>query len=391
MGFGQIDIDTGSFGIPSGFSLLQPPSQSLVGYGAETTFEVEFAPYWSGYHYANVTFDTNVGAGSQLVTGRSYDSTDPPLAFLTGNPTVTEGETASFNVVLSRPAFEEVSFSYQASIIQTAYFPGAFDSGSVTFQPGETEKSITVTTEDDSSANSSRDFQVAMSSYYNGGLWQTSNAGGVILDNDSGPTLTIGNVTVSETAGQVTLTVSLSAQSSSEVGFSIGMDYDWGVDTAAWNVDFVPPYYYVLTIPPYQLSTTWSVSILDDLLLEDDETFGVAIFRSENAHIDGDNRSKRAVITILGEEEPNIAVRDDATETFLSNGSSGVSLEDVLAGVPVERTFNIFNQGYQTLVLDPPSFLEFPNLSLVGEFPAEVAAQETATFTVRFETSTLGT
>ena len=105
---------------------------------------------------------------------------------------------------------------------------------------------------------------------------------GTILDNDPTPTLTINDVTVNEAAGTATFTVTLSAAS----GLPVSVDYATANGTATAGADFTGVSG-TLNFAPGVTSRTITVSIANDTLFEQSETFDVLLSAPANATIVG--------------------------------------------------------------------------------------------------------
>jgi hypothetical protein len=89
--------------------------------------------------------------------------------------------------------------------------------------------------------------------------------------------------------------------------------------------------------------------------------------------------------------EPEIAVRyTDAYgyEQELYDGYSSLSFGNTLAGMPVIRTFTIYNTGQADLSLDPVSLPQ--GFSLISSLAANVAPGDSTSFSVQFDASTGG-
>ncbi|HEX8335291.1 MAG TPA: Calx-beta domain-containing protein, partial [Pyrinomonadaceae bacterium] len=152
------------------------------------------------------------------------DDDDPPTVSI-GGVTVTEGSAgatnAVFSVTLSGASGKAVSVNYAtADVTASAGFDYTADSGTVTFNPGETStKNVSIAVLGDTLDEPEETFNVALSSPSNA----TLNGGtgvGTIKDDDAAPTLSVNDVTVAEgTAAttNATFTVSLSAASGQTV------------------------------------------------------------------------------------------------------------------------------------------------------------------------------
>src|SRR5262249_11036773 len=128
---------------------------------------------------------------------------------------VTEGNTATLTLTLDRTCENPVTVNWAtAAGTATAGTDYATDSGSVTFAPGETSKTITVTAVDDTLDENNELFYVNLSGAVNATI--TDGQGGVtIVDNDSA-VASIDDITVTEGDGSAVsaaFTISLSTAS----------------------------------------------------------------------------------------------------------------------------------------------------------------------------------
>jgi hypothetical protein len=155
----------------------------------------------------------NSGSGgaktdSDTVAITVSDELPPPSIFISGAP-VTEpdaGSTADavFTVSLSdaRPYAVTVQYATQngaAGVSGTAVAPAdyAAASGTLTFAPGETSKTVIVSVAGDALDEADEGFSVVLSNPA-GGTIQTASAAGRIVDNDPLPAMSIGDASVAE-------------------------------------------------------------------------------------------------------------------------------------------------------------------------------------------------
>ncbi len=138
----------------------------------------------------------------------------PPAAVVVGSAdvTVTEGQSLTFTLAASGTSPDPVEVSYitgnGSATAGTDYITA---SGSVIFASGETSKTITISTTDDSDAESSETFDLTLAVVSGDGALTNTNAVGTINDNDTivsnatlkvsdattvGGTLSNGNLTI---------------------------------------------------------------------------------------------------------------------------------------------------------------------------------------------------
>ena len=130
-------------------------------------------------------------------TGTINDNDVAPANLAIGNSTKTEGQTLSFTVTRSGNTSISASASYATSN-QTAVAPGDYTakSGTVSFSSGQTSKTITVTTIDDSTTESTETMKVTLSNPSSNTNITTAIGTGTINDNDAPIQITNGSFTV---------------------------------------------------------------------------------------------------------------------------------------------------------------------------------------------------
>ena len=228
----------------------------------------------------NATLADGTGIGTI-----SDDDASPTLSI--NDVTATEGNTgtvnATFTVTLSAASGQAVTVNY-ATANGTAVQPNdyASSSGTLSFAPGETTKTITVAIHGDVLDEVSEAFNVNLSTPVNATIGDGIGLG-TITDDDAAPTLSIGDVTVTEgNSGTVNaaFTVTLSAASSQ----SISVDYATANDSAVEPSDFKSPSG-KLTFAPGETTKTILIAVAGDTLDEINETFNVNLSAPLNATI----------------------------------------------------------------------------------------------------------
>ncbi|MEP6360375.1 MAG: retention module-containing protein [Halioglobus sp.] len=203
-----------------------------------------------------------------------------PLPLISiGDAVVQEGDTAIVTISLSAPSDQVITvkvdtFDRTATSISGDYDP---DSETVTFNPGETEVTISIPTNVDDIQEGTEFLVADLSDPVNA---EIHDGEGVIeIVDDFTPTISIGDDTVVE-GGTATVTVSLSAPVDEEVTVSfntadgsatVGNDYNAATGT--------------ITFAPGQTSTTVSVTTVGDTVVENNETFFVNLSDADGATI----------------------------------------------------------------------------------------------------------
>ena len=247
----------------------------------------------------------------------------PPPAISISGATVTEpdsGETADavFTLTLSeaRPYAVSVRYGTQngaAGVPGTAAAPDdyASASGTVTFEPGETAKSVTVAVAGDALDERDEGFSVVLSEPTRGTI-QTASAAGRIVDDDPMPAMSIGDVVVAEGTDPgeqfvAEFPVTLSAPSGQQIRvvYQLG---GGGADTASRRTDYVGSSG-ILIFEPGDTRHVISFPIVGDALDEADETFSILLgYREEINYTFADGQ---ALATIVDDDPtPTLAIRD---------------------------------------------------------------------------------
>jgi hypothetical protein len=143
-------------------------------------------------------------------------------------------------------------------------------SDAVTFLPGETEKQISVSVYGDTLPEPNETLTVELINAV-GAPVLDPQAIGTIINDDTFPTISVGNVSVTEgAAGMRTANFVVSLSKAS--GSPVSVDYATSDGTAAASDDYVAASG-TLTIDAGQTSGVVSIDVIGDLLHEADETF----------------------------------------------------------------------------------------------------------------------
>jgi hypothetical protein len=140
--------------------------------------------------HENFSFDLSGAAGATLADAHAFGTVvddDPQPALTVSDASVGEGQTASFTVALSAASGKLVTVSYATSD-GSASAPGdyAAASGSLTFWAGQREKTVTVSTQQDSLVEGDETLFVSLSQAVNAALGDAQGLG-TIRDDDLPP------------------------------------------------------------------------------------------------------------------------------------------------------------------------------------------------------------
>ena len=177
-------------------------------------------------------------ATTQTYTVTVTRSTLPELSFQSINITVDEDDSqATLSVELSQASTITVTVDYATSD-NTAEAGDDYTqtSGTLTFAAGETVKTIIVPILDNAIYETLERFDFTLSNPTGATLPTYSSAAINIVDDESPPTASIGNVTVDEGAGTMTVTLNLSHESSRRTPYRTQTSYIGG--TATQGADY---------------------------------------------------------------------------------------------------------------------------------------------------------
>ena len=219
------------------------------------------------------------------------DDDEPPPPELptlsVDDPTATEGEAAAvFTVTLSSAGDEAVTAAYTTSDgTATAGEDYTSTSGTLTIPAGDTTGEISVPVLDDDDVEEAETFNLTLSDATNATLDDGQGEATIEDDDEPPPPLpafTINDTTVAEAVGaEAVFVVSLSATSEDDVT----VDYETADGTALAGDDYTAASG-TLTISAGEPSGEISVSIVNDDVAEETESFTVALSNAANATID---------------------------------------------------------------------------------------------------------
>ena len=222
------------------------------------------------------TVELSAPSGAALAdgtaTGTITDDDEAPTLSIDDAAAVVEGEPAAFTVRLSAPSGVAVEASY-ATMDGTAAAGAdyAAASGTLRFEPGETAKTVTVTTLDDDTPESEETFTVELSAPSVATLADGA-ATGNITDNDALPTLSIDDAAAVSEGEPAAFTVRLSMPGTAEVTVS----YRTVDGTAQAGLDYVAADG-MLRFGPGETTRAVAVATLTDEQVEGVEEFTVEL------------------------------------------------------------------------------------------------------------------
>jgi probable HAF family extracellular repeat protein len=254
-------------------SRLQPGSglHILYAYGINSDGQIAGVAYDAQAHYHAVLL-TPVAPGTPVVS--------------IGDASVTEGhagtQSANLTVTLSPASSQAVTLSYSTANGTAAAgsdYPAA--SGSVTFQSGETSKTITVLVNGDRNGELNETFTVNVG--VTSGSAALGDSQGTVTIVDDEPRLDITSVTKNEGQSGTTpfvFTVTLSSASTATVSLNFAT-----ADGSAKSSEDYTAASGSLSFAPGQTSKTITVNVKGDRVREGQEVFYVNLSNAVNAYI----------------------------------------------------------------------------------------------------------
>ncbi|MEY2475791.1 MAG: large repetitive protein [Actinomycetota bacterium] len=234
----------------------------------------------------NLSAPVNATIADGQATGTITDDDNPP-SLSVADVTVAEGNggstNANFAVTLSAASGQTVTVNYAtANGTATAGTDYTNTAGSLTFDPGQTSKTVSVAVVGDTLDEPNETFTLTLNTPVNATIGDGSGTG-TITDDDAAPTVSVNDVTVDEGnsgTSNATFTVTLSAAS----GQTVTVAYATSNGTATQPSDYASASG-TLTFDPGQTSKTFNVVVNGDTLGEANETFNVTLSAPTNATI----------------------------------------------------------------------------------------------------------
>jgi len=251
------------------------------------------------------TVGTNLGQGSAYVfsTGQGVSIADASVA--EGNSGTTQ---LTFTVTLSAADTHPVNVDYATTDLSaTAGSDYVATSGTLTFNPGETSKSINVTINGDTHFEPDESFLMILSNSVNAKLDINSlGAFGKIINDDPAPIVqfSASNYSVQEDCTVVTVTVTLTGDTSLQAFVRLTTSDGTASSRSDYNAADT-----VLQFQAGETSKSYPVQINEDSFVEGNETFNVTLGIVGNASL---GTPSATTVTIIDDAtEPATNVIDD--------------------------------------------------------------------------------
>jgi len=257
----------------------------------------------------------------------------PPPSLGIGDVSVSEGnlggKDATFTVTLSPSSIATVTVNY-ATTDGTAVAGSDYvaKSGSLTFQPGETTKTVAVTIFGDTAYEPDETFFLDLSGI-NGAVLADDRGQATVVNDDSGLLLSVGDVRVTEgNAGSPQAVFAVSMLVAVPAGQTVTVNYTTA-DGTAWAGSDYQATSGTLTFTEGQSSRTVAVPLLPDSLDEpDEETFTLNLSNASGALI----VDAQGVATIVDDDDVTLSVGD----VFVTEGNGGLTNATFTASLSCE-------------------------------------------------------
>ena len=264
-------------------------------------------------------WNATLAAGATTATGTITDDDALPVLSITG-AAVSEGEAAEFVVKLSPASGKPVTVAYRTEdgTARAGEDYTAVPRMTLTFDAGDTEQTIRITTQQDTRNEGQEAFTVTLSSPSNATLAAgAATATGTIADDDDPPLLSLAGAAVSE-GETAEFVVTLSPAS----GKPVTVAYRTDDGTARAREDYTAVSSMTLTFAAGDTEQTISISTIQDTRSEDQETFTVTLSNPSNATL------ARHAATATGAITDDDEIRDD-------HGNTRSTATSVQPGTPI--------------------------------------------------------
>ena len=260
----------------------------------------------------------NIGSPSSHTYTIQDNDTPPTVQFAIANSSGTEAASpANLAVNLSAASSATVTVNYA---VTGGTATGGVDyilaAGSLTFNPGETSKDISLTVNDDDIDENNETVIVDLASPVNANIGSPSSHTYTIQDNDAAPSFAIDDVTHNE-GNSGTTSYAFTVTKIGTTDLSAGVDFATANSSAFAGSDYTTTSG-TLTFGPAENSKTITVLVNGDTTFENNETFLVNLSNADNATIsDG-----QGLGTITNDDvEPSFSISD----VTLNEGNSSTA------------------------------------------------------------------
>ena len=252
---------------------------------------------------------TNATLKSDANTATATINDDDALPQLSiAGATVDEGDTAQFVVTLAPASSKQVTVSYSTAdgTARASEDYTAASSTTLTFTAGDTTKTVSVATTEDTRNEATEAFTMTLSGPTNATLKSDANtATATINDDDALPQLSIAGATVDE-GDTAQFVVTLTPASGKQVTVS----YETADGTAKASEDYTAASSTTLTFTAGDTTKTVSVATTEDTRNEATEAFTVTLSGPANATLKSDAKTATGTINDDDDDLPVLSIAD---------------------------------------------------------------------------------
>ena len=351
-------------------------SGTLTFAPGETEKTVPVSVFDDAVDEADETFTLTLSApagatlGRAVATGTVEDADDPP-AFSVADASGGEGGTAAFPVTLAGRTARTATVAYATEDgTARAGSDYAAASGTLTFAPGESRRTVRVDLLDDATAEPAETFALRLSSPANARLAARS-ATGTVVDDDGAPQLSARGGEGRE-GGTLAFEVRLAGAGAETVRVS----YATEDGTARAGSDYAAVSG-TLTFAPGEAAKPVRVRLLEDSVHEGEERFRLALSSPANAAL----ASGTAAGTIVDADAAPRGVLLSASPSSVAEGAGPTpvavtaTLDGSLRTVPTAVSVRVSGSG-------DPAAVDFETVADFGIAIAAEARRGTGTFTL---------
>ena len=271
---------------------------------------------------------------------------------------VDEGSSAGLMVQLSSASLSAVTVDYATAAVSAGSADFTAASGTLTFAAGETSKTVTVQTQQDSIDEEHETFTATLSNVSSGTALGADDVATVtIIDNDPEPLVSLVSATATEGA-DITFTVSMDRESSRDVMVPYRTDDTSGF-TAEADVDYVSVSAGSVTVTAGSDSASFTVATYPDLLDEHKERFFVFLIDPDLAGLLPDHGSAFGYIDD-DDDPPELSIGDVSVVEGVAGGEAEVVLElSAMSGKEITARYSV-SAGPLDTAAPGPDFTAVP-------------------------------
>ncbi|OKH40726.1 hypothetical protein NIES2101_34895 [Calothrix sp. HK-06] len=299
---------------------------------------------------------TNLG-GVDTSEEKTFDITVNPIQvnITAATEFVEEGNNGTtdydFDVRLSGASKETVTVQY-STVDDTARVDDKdyqATSGTVTFRPGETSKTVKVKINGDRKFETDQTFRVNLSEPKNVDSGTTTSAVGTIKNDDTKPVISIGDAYGRE--GKSTLEIPVGLSNVSDEQVTVDYIVTDGTATVA-NGDYTAGASVPVVFAPGEISKTISILINNDDTFETNETFFVELKDPTNGTIS--TTANKATAKIINDDAKNSTDlnNDGYSDIVLRNYRTGENLIWFMNNFTIDKSVIIDRQQDKNWVLE---------------------------------------